>query len=175
MQETQAATRRLAERTRSDVTALWALVRSGRLTRAQFRIQASAVVAAANTAGVTVADLGLAAEVTRSLGTPTPPLGLLPNDIEVDQDRMGDDIGRLLGDFDDPEGPLGDWAASETYLTVANTVQTAMAERGIAAWVRVLSGTSCPMCTGWADGIPRPVGTRMARHIGCDCIQQPVF
>jgi hypothetical protein len=171
---TQTASNRLADRTRSRVVALWRLVAAGQLTRAQFRARAAAVVAQANTAGVSLADVGLAAEITRVLRVPTPPLGLKPNEIQLDQDRMADDIDRIL-DNDDPEAALGDWAGSEPLLTVANTVQTGMAQRGIERWVRQLSGTSCPLCTGWADGIARSVGTPMARHVGCDCIQAPVL
>lgn len=175
MERTQIAANRLADDTRTKVTGLWVLVQNGRLTRSQFRTQASAAVARANTAGVSLADVGLAAEITRQLRTPTPPLGLLPNDVQVDQDRMGDDIDRITGRVDDPTGELGDWAASEPLLTVATANQEAMRRRGIDRWVRVLSGTSCPLCTGWADGIARSTDTPMARHVGCDCIQQPIF
>lgn len=175
MQATQTASNRLADRTRTQVTALWALVKAGEITRGQFRTRAAAVVAQANTAGVALADIGLAAEITRALRTPTAPVGLVPNDVQVDQDRMGDDIDRLIDSYDDPEGSLGDWAASEPLLTVATAVQDGMRRREIARWVRQLSGVSCPLCVGWADGIARSVETPMARHIGCDCIQSPVL
>lgn len=175
MERTQAAANRLADDTRIKVTALWALVSTGRLTRGQFRTQATAVVARANAAGVSLADIGLAAEITRHLKQPTPALGLIPNDIQVDQDRMAADIDRIVARTEDPSGELGEWAASEPLLTVATANQEAMRQRGIARWVRVLSGTSCPLCTGWADGIARSTDTPMARHIGCDCIQSPVL
>lgn len=175
MKQTQVASNRLADRTRTRVTALWRLVAAGQLTRLQFRTQAAAVVAQANTAGVSLADVGLAAEITRVLRTPTSPLGLTPNAVEVDQARMAGDMDRIIDRIEDPEGELGDWAASEPLLTVANTVQTGMAQHGIARWVRQLSGVSCPLCVGWADGIARSVATPMARHIGCDCIQTPVL
>ena len=175
MEQTQVASRRLAERTRKAVTGLWALKRDGVLTIAQFKVRATAEVAKANAAGVSLGDVGLAAEITKALGSVTVPLGLVPNDVQLDQDRMADDIDRILDDDEDPEDALGDWAASEPYLTVATTVQTGMAAHGIERWVRVLAGTSCPQCTLWADGIPRSVATPMARHIGCDCLQQPVF
>lgn len=160
------------------MTGLWALQRDGTLTLAQFKSRATAEVAKANAAGVGLADIGLAAEITKALGTPTAPLGLEPDDVQLDQDRMADNIDRILnGDWDDedPSDALGDWAASEPYLTVATSVQRGMAAHGIERWVRVLTGTSCPVCVGWADGIARSVDTPMARHIGCDCIQAPVF
>lgn len=175
MQKTQASSNRLADDTRSKVTGLWALVTAGTITRHQFRTRATAVVARANTAGVALADIGLAAEITRTLRVPTPPLGMLPNKVQVDQRRMADDIDRILDRVEDPEGELGEWAASEPLLTTASSVQAAMQARGIPGWTRQLSGTSCPLCTGWADGVVRSPGISMVRHKGCDCIQQPVF
>jgi hypothetical protein len=175
---TQAASQRLAERTRRTVTGLWALRRDGVLTLAQFKARATAEVAKANSAGVSLADVGLAAEITKALKKPTGPLGLRPDDVQLDQQRMADNIDRILDDTADdfdPEDSLGDWAASEPYLTVATTMQVGMRRHGIDRWVRVLSGRSCPLCEGWADDIARSVDTPMARHIGCDCIQQPVF
>ena len=159
------------------MTGLWALHRDGTLTLGQFKARATAEVAKANTAGVQLADIGLAAEITRALGRPTSALGMVPNDVQVDQDRMAGNIDRILdGDWEgDPEDALGDWAASETHLTVATSVQRAMGEQGIERWVRVLSGVSCPICEALADDIPRPVSVPMARHVGCDCIQSPVF
>lgn len=175
MQRTQTAANRLADDTRAKVEALWAGYRLGRYDLAEFRARAAAVVASANTAGVALADIGLAAEITRQLGRPTRPLGLVPNDVQVDQDRMAEDIDDILDRSDDPEAMLGDWAGSEPLLTVANTVQTGMVRHGIGGWTRVLSGTSCPLCTGWADGVVRSPFVTMVRHVGCDCIQQPVF
>lgn len=175
MEQTQQASNRLADRTRQQVIALWALERAGNISRAQFRTQTAALVARANTAGVSLADIGLAAEITRHMRIPTPPLGLRPNPVQVDQARMGRDIDRLIASTAEPSASLGEWAASEPLLTVATAVQAGMVARGIARWTRTLSGASCPLCTRWADGIARPVSVSMARHPGCDCIQSPVF
>lgn len=175
MQQTQAAANRLADDTRAKVQALWAGYRLGRYDLAEFRARATAVVASANTAGVALGDIGLAAEITRQLRRATTPLGLEPNEVQVDQDRMGDSIDDILERTDDPEDQLGDWAGSEPLVTVANTVQTAMQAHAVGGWTRVLSGTSCPLCTGWADGVVRSPFVSMVRHVGCDCIQQPVL
>lgn len=175
MQKTQQASNRLADRTRATVTALWARHKAGELTLGQFRALSAAAVAQANTAGVAIADVGLAAEVSRHVRKPTRPLGLRPNAVQVDQDRMAADIDRMVERLDDPEAELGDWAASEPLLTTASSVQAAMQARGIPGWTRQLSGTSCPLCTGWADGVVRSPGISMVRHKGCDCIQSPVF
>ena len=153
MQATQAAAQRLADRTRTKIEELWARD----LTRAEFVTFAAVIIAQANAAGVHIADLGLAAEVTRQLGRLTPPLGLTPPPVAVDQNRIASNLTRVIGDSEHPEVPLGDWAASEPYLTVANAVQTGMAAHGFSGWTRQLSGKSCPLCEGWADGIVRPV------------------
>lgn len=175
MQATQSATRRLAEGTRAAVLGLWALVAEGEISVDQFRTLAAAEVASANTAGVNLADIGLAAEVTRQLRRITSPIGLGAPDVAVDQARMARDIDRTIASTDDPGPLLGDWAASEPYLTVANTVQAGMALHGFEGWTRGLSGASCPTCLGWADGVVRPVSVSMIRHPGCDCIQLPTF
>lgn len=175
MRATQTAANRLADTTRDQVTALWAQHEAGRLTRSEFRTRAAAVVATANTAGVQLADIGLAAEITRHLRRPTPPLGLRPDPVQVDQARMGGDIDAITSRNAAPLDELGAWARSEPLLTVATAVQGAMVARGIQRWTRGLSGVSCPLCVGWADGVARPTSVRMARHPGCDCIQQPVL
>lgn len=155
------------------------------MTRSEFRRRAAAAIAVANARGVSLADLGLTAEIIRQTGAATSPLGLQPNGVQVDQDRIANRLTDILGDdpedVDDEElaesreARFGDLARSETFLTVATATQQGMKERGIPRWVRVLSGTSCPLCTGWADGIARSVDSPMARHIGCDCIQSPIF
>jgi hypothetical protein len=174
MERTQQASNRLADRTRTEILSLWALVVAGEITRPAFRTRASAAVARANTAGVQLADIGRAAEITRQLRRPTPPLGLRPNRLQVDQSRMARDIDRITT-LKDPSDSLGQWARSEPLLTVATAIQVAMSARGVEGWTRRLSGASCPLCTRWADGQTRPTSVSMVRHPGCDCIQQPVL
>ena len=178
MERVQTASRRLADDTAAQVSALWARVEGGALTVAAFRAAASAVVARANARGVALADIGLTSEVMRQLGRRAAPLGLRPTAVQVDQSRMRADIDRVLARHGDPaDSPvdgLGDWARSEPLITVATAVQAGLVARR-AGWTRRLAGTSCARCTAWADGVVRPAGTRMARHPGCDCIQQPVW
>lgn len=182
MQETQTAANRLADRTAAAVTALWARG----LPVNQFRDRASEVVARANAAGVQLADLGLSAEITRQLGHLTRPLGLRPTVVQTDTARIGRDIDRILSETpaDATTHELVEASRrarferlgkSELLLTVATTIQQGMQRRGAQGWTRGLSGTSCPQCNGWADGATRPTTVSMARHVGCDCIQIPVF
>jgi len=179
VERVQAASRRLADATAAQVEGLWARVDAGALSVPAFRAAASAVVARANARGVALADIGLTAEVMRQLGRRAVPLGLTPTAVQVDQSRMRADIDRVLdrhGDpADSPVAGLGDWARSEPLLTVATAVQAGLVARRVGGWTRQLAGTSCARCTAWADGVVRSAGTRMARHKGCDCIQQPVF
>lgn len=186
MEQTQIAARQLADHTGQRVAALWSLVERGELTAAEFRRLAATAVAAANARGVTLADLGVTAEVIRQLRRPTRPLALRPTAAQLDQRRIARDIDRILDKHpaiaDTPErlaesreDRLSAWAASEPLLTVATTVGIAMTRRRVGGWTRRLLGDSCPLCIGWADGVVRSPTTRMARHPGCDCIQQPQF
>lgn len=174
MEATQRSTRRLADRTRRIVEGLWQQVLSGTITFALFRSLAASAVAHANAAGVHVADIGLAAEVSRQLRQPVSPLGLRPDPVALDRARMGRDVDRLTA-YQDPLPSLSNWAASEVYLTVATATQVGMERREISGWTRLLTEPSCPLCIDWADGIVRPTSVRMKRHNGCDCIQQPVL
>lgn len=186
MDQTQAASVRLADATGARLVALWALVEASDLDIAEFRRIASSVVAAANTQGVTLADLGLTAEVASQLHRITAPLGMRPSEVQVDQARIARDIDRILADAPESatteaaleqsrDAQLTRLGRSEVLLTVATAVGVGMALRKAKGWTRQLTGTSCPQCEEWADGVLRPTDVRMARHIGCDCIQRPQF
>lgn len=186
MNRTQAASRRLADRTAARVAELWAMAETGQITPTEFRRLAGIAVASANAQGVTLADLGITAELIRQRRRAARPLGLRPTAAQLNQSRIARDIDRILDEIpaiaDTPEllsesrrGRLASWAASEPLLTVAMTVGVAMVARGAKGWTRQLVGDNCPMCIAWADGVTRQPGTRMARHPGCDCIQAPTF
>lgn len=175
MRPTQQASVRLAERTADQVDAWWQLVSEGRMSRTEFQARAVALVAAANTAGVQLADLGVTAEVARQLRRITRPLGMRPTAAQVDRSRIANDLDRIIARTDDPSGDIRVWVRSEPLLSVATAVTVAMVARGAKGWTRQLVGDNCPTCVEWADGVVRRPGTRMARHPGCDCIQSPVF
>lgn len=151
------------------------MVESGDLPLSEFRSLATAAVAQANVAGVQLADIAVAAEVTRQLGRPTEPLGLAPTSVQTASERIGADIDRILDRNAAPADQLAQWGRSEPLLSTATAVQVAMQRREAKGWTRQLSGGSCPLCVGWADGIVRSSETRMVRHPGCDCIQSPQF
>lgn len=186
MELVQAVAGRLAERTAAGVVALWEQVESGALTEERFRSLASAMIATANAAGVTLADLGLSAEVTRQTGVSSRPLGLRPDRVQADQARIAAGLDSVLAEqpsrADTPDAlaesrraRLSQFARSEPLLTVATAVQTGMARHGASGWVRQTSGKSCPLCVNWDDGVVRPTTVRMARHPGCDCVPAPTW
>lgn len=186
MNQTQTVSRRLADRTAARVAELWAMADAGEISPSEFRRLAAIAVASANAQGVTLADLGITAELIRQRRSAARPLGLRPTATQLDQRRIVRDIDRILETnpaiADTPEllaesrrGRLASWAASEPLLTVATTVGVAMVARGAKGWTRQLVGDNCPKCIDWADGVVRAPGTRMARHPGCDCIQAPTF
>ena len=181
MERTQATSLALADRTSAQVGALWDRVGDG-LTVPQFQRLAAQVIVQANAQGVALIDLGLTAEVLRQLGRITPPLGLRPTADQIDTERISGRIGELL----DQDVKTTDLAASqrlrleylahsEPLLTVAVTMQAAMAAHGAKGWTRALDDKPCPACVSLADGVVRPTGTTMRRHPNCGCMQAPVF
>lgn len=185
MDQVQAASLRLADALGSDVANAWDAYSAGDLSRRQFEAVVVALVARANQVGVQLADIGITTEMVRQLRRPAAPLGLRPSAVQVDQRRITADIDRIIDASPITVAPedlsasrrlrLSEWARSEPLLTVASSVQVAMARRGANGWVRQTDSDPCRLCIGWADGVVRSPGTRMKRHNGCACIQRPVF
>ena len=182
MEQAQAATLRLADRLEVRASTLLALHRSDRLTLGEFRTGVALDVARTNTAVVQLSDVAVAQEATRQRGERVRPLGLRPTAEQIDHDRIRADVDRILAErpaVDDlaasQEARLRRLARSEPLLTAAATVHTAMERHGATGWTRLVDRDPCPVCRGWADGVTRAATVRMARHLGCGCIQQPVF
>lgn len=186
MKQIQAASRRLASNTGDRIVGLFALLESGQLTESRFRQLVAAIVASANVQGVALADLGLTTEYMRQVRRRSAPIGLRPTEAQLDQTRIARDVDRILANpprsADTPQlvsesrrAQLHRLGRSEPLLTVAATVQLGMQRRGAKGWVRQLAHPSCDICERWADGVSRSPDSRMARHVGCDCIQQPQF
>lgn len=182
MRQAQAATLRLAEATSQRVSELFGFYRTGRLDLDEFKARSAAVIAIANEAGVQIADIAVSAEATRQLGRTIGPVGLRPTRQQTNVDRIGRDIDRVIATdpdvvdlADSRDARLRQLARSEPLLSTATATHAAMTRHGASGWVRVLDADPCKVCRGWADGVVRSVGTAMARHHGCGCIQQPVF
>lgn len=185
MDQVQAASQRLADGLANDVAAAWDSFESGGLSRREFEAVVVVLVARANQVGVQLADIGVTTEMIRQIRQPARPLGLAPTPVQVDTARIAADVDRILDATPITVSPedlsssrrvrLADWSRTEPLLTVASTVQVAMAERGANGWVRQTDSDPCPLCVAWADGVVRSPSTRMKRHNGCACIQRPVF
>lgn len=176
--------RALARRTESELVALWRRHETGGVDGDGFVTAAAALLTQARAAGVTLADLALTAEIARALRSAATPLGLGVDadeparlaagvrtvlDADVASATTPDELSRSR------EARLARLARDVPLQAVADAAGTAMAARGVAGWVRVTDADPCVRCSAWADGKVRPPGTRMARHVGCSCIQQPVF
>jgi hypothetical protein len=185
VEQVQTASLRLADAVQERIARLWALQEAGEMPLGEFRARAAALIAQTNAAGVQLADIGLAAEVTRQLRRPAAPIGLAPSPVQTDQRRILADIDRILdetpltvspGDLPESRSTrLGAWARTEPLVTVATAVQAGMQRRGAQGWVRQVDADPCRKCSEWADGVVRHPSTPMARHNGCGCIQVPVF
>lgn len=174
MQKTQQVTVRLADRTTALVVALWSRVESGDLSEDEFVALAAAAVARANAQGVSLADLGLAGSITRAQKAPTRPLGLQPDAMQVDQDRIALALRTIIaGAVAERLFRLKRLARAEPLVTVSKSVQKGLLVHRM-GWIRVTDPDPCPLCTSLADGVVRPAEVPMARHRGCACIQQPV-
>lgn len=182
MRNAQAASLRLADRTEDRLAALWRLYDDGNITLPEFKTLSAQTVTQANTAATQLADVAVAAEATRARGETVALAGLRPNEAQLDETRVRRDIDRILADTPDVgdlavsrEAALRRLGRSEPLLTTATAVQAAMAHHDASGWVRELDADPCKLCQGWADGVVRSIDTAMARHLGCGCIQQPVF
>lgn len=182
MRQAQTASLKLAEATAQRVSHLFTLYRTGRLSFEEFRARAAAAIASANEAGVQIADIAVAAEATRQRGEAISALGLRPTRQQTSTDRISEAIDRVIGAdpdvvdiADSRDKRLRELARSEPLLSTATATHVAMSHHGATGWVRVVDADPCKVCRGWADGVVRGVGTAMARHHGCGCIQQPVF
>lgn len=165
----------LSEATGNHLVEMWEATEAGGLDPETFRVLVPAVVARANSKAVALADLGLTAETSRYFRRPIQPLGLQPTKTQVDQTRIARDVERIFNTGGSATEKFYRLGRSETLLTVAAAMQVGLVLRGVKGWTRQLIGTSCDLCVGWADGVVRRPTTRMARHLGCDCLPNPVF
>lgn len=184
MLKTQTASQRLADRAAQRLETLWARVETGRLTETGFKNLAAAVVAQANAQGVNLADLGVTAEVVRQRHRLVRPLGLLPEDVQVDQAHIAAALTRIIGTDHGTTAEqvaqsrrqrVARFGSDQVLLTVATSTQRAMRAHKAHGWVRATDADPCPLCQRWANGRTYSTLTAMARHKGCSCIQSPVF
>lgn len=182
MKRAQTASLRLADQTEQRVSDLFTLYSSGRISLDEFKARAAAVIATANTAAAHLADIAVATEATKATGRAIDVSGMQPTATQVSLSRIEANIDQILTFepdvtkiVDSQDARLRQMARSEPLLTTATATQAAMKHHDATGWIRLLDADPCKVCRGWADGVVRSVGTSMARHNGCGCIQQPVF
>jgi poly-gamma-glutamate capsule biosynthesis protein CapA/YwtB (metallophosphatase superfamily) len=151
-----------------------------------FLAAGAAVVARAASRATAAADLSLAAALAEP-GSPPLPLGLTPEPDTAVRARKG--LATLLDTLpgDPPED--GELAAARREPITARAVRLArneslsagadayaegMTRRRVPGWVRVTGPDPCPLCTDLAARAEvLPASHRMARHVGCSCVQRP--
>lgn len=168
-----------------NVLTLWRRHLAGDVSEQRFVRFSATVLAQANAQAVNLADLALTAALIRHLRDVVTPLGLQPEDVEVDLDRLSGVIGGVL-DADivsattteavetSRAARLAVTARAEPQVTLQNAMTRAMTEREVPGWTRELSPGACPLCQSLAGDVLPPTA-HMVRHAGCSCVQTPVF
>lgn len=168
-----------------DVLMLWRRHLAGEISQQRFVAASAVVLARSNARAVSLADLALTAALIRHTRDGVPPLGLLPEDHEIDQDRLAGVVGAVLAAeivsastaeqiTTSRTARLSVTARAEPQITLQNAMTRAMTEREIPGWTREVSPGACPLCRGLAGDVLPPTA-HMVRHAGCSCVQQPVF
>lgn len=164
------------------VVALWGRHLAGEFDEATFVALCAAQIDVANAQAVTAADAAVAAILTAQLGRAVPPAGMT---FESGQGRLRDAVRTVLDTpVEFPETAeqlaesravrLGRLARAEPAGAAQNAVHETMRRQPVKGWRRSTNREACPLCRKWADGKVRRPMVRMARHIGCSCIQQPI-
>lgn len=175
----------LAAGTERDVLRLWHRHIDGTISERRFVAVAATLLAGANQRACSLADLAVTAAVIRHLRDVVPPLGLHPDPVEIDVDRLADVVDGVLAAEIASATTVDALAASRTsrlaitaraepLTTTQNAMGRAMTEREIPGWTREVSGRACSLCRSLA-GVVLPPNARMVRHAGCSCVQTPVF
>jgi hypothetical protein len=174
---------RLRSRTVAQVEELFRRYQAGEISRQRFEYEAGRVISSANTTGTRVADLAMAAQLTRLTRTLVLPVGLEPT--RSDQERLRRAVAEVLDarpssidsdDLTDSQSVrLARLASNEPAETFVVGMQTSLNSHQVSGWVRQTDSTPCPLCTSWADGLVRPPTMSMNRHTGCACWPMPVL
>lgn len=197
----QAQTEALAASTAAGVLALYAALQTGGLAPATVIPAMAAVIATANAAATTLADVGVSAQIEAATAHPQPATGIAPRD---DTERLAKAVETILDDpGDEPKvepvssvdtdsepvsdpgvEPEPDPAAKRLErLARAEPLETGQAVTveiinripRVAGWTRVLDADPCERCQRWAeDGRVFPKDAHFKRHLNCNCQQQVV-
>lgn len=162
---------RAAQRVADQLVALHARHEAGRITREEFIALALAFLDAARARAVALADVALAAELSRLRSRIVNPLGLPPPaalEESVVADALDSDPYRA-----DALAAVGVLARAVTLHAAQEATQEGMRAQEVRFWTRDPNAGACEVCEDLADGL---VSTDevMWTHKGCGCSQRPV-
>lgn len=163
---------RLAQRVADQLAALHARYEAGTLTREEFVALAVPFLDAARARAVALADVALAAELSRLRRQIVNPLGIEPPPADVEgavADTLDSDQYRL-----DALAAVAVLARAVTLQTAQEATHEAMVEHGVEVWVRDLNAGACELCVDLASQGEAPITVQMHQHKGCGCAQRPV-
>ena len=196
--EYQARTEALAASTVAGVLALYTALRAGELAPASVVPAMAAVIATANAAATTLADVAVSAQIEMATASPQPPTGIAPRD---DTARLESAVETILDDLAErtpveapaaePNDPADDTDAAADEpdpaekaehrlerlarsepLDTAQAITIEIVDRlpVVTGWRRKLDADPCQRCVRWAeDGRVFPTGHHFKRHYGCNC------
>lgn len=130
-------------------------------------------IAGANSAAASVADITVANDITRETGSASAPLGITRP--KNDEARLTKAVQTLIADGGS-KARFERLAESEVLDSASRATDQAIRRNlRVTGWVRVLNAGACHRCQEWAEGgRVFPQKSRMKRHNGCTCKQQPI-
>lgn len=162
---------RAAQRVADQLVALHARHEAGRITREEFIALALVFLDAARARAVALADVALAAELSRLRRTVVNPVGLEPPPSlteDVVNGTLDSDPYRL-----DAVAAVAVLGRAVTLDAAQRATQDGMRAQDVGYWTRVPNTGACEVCEDLADGLVS-VDEVMWTHKGCGCAQRPV-
>lgn len=138
----------------------------------------AAIVSTSNYRAAGLADLSLAADLTKATGTVVPPVGIVPDKDDVRRlNTAAKTLLAVLPDTPDPQARAARLGRSEPLTAAQNARGEALTRSQVVeGWTRSVSGSGCQLCNWWSrDGRVWPKDHTMPRHKGCRCTQNPVL
>lgn len=163
---------RLAQRIADQLEALHASHEEGLIDRQDFVALAVALLAGARARATALADLALAAELTRLRKQIVLPIGIEP------PAPLAPAV--VTETLDSPQyalaaaGAVAVLARAVTLEAAQEATHTAMEAHVVSEWTRDTEPGACEICEDLAGQGPAPATTPMWWHRGCGCAQRPV-
>jgi hypothetical protein len=166
---------RFAQRVEDDLVALHNRLDVGELTMPDFVALATVLLVRARAAGVAVADLALAAELSVLLGRAVPALGLpVPDELLTTAHAAVEDTVTSPQYQVNAAAAVAVLGRSQALEAVQDAYTEGLRERRVPAWTRVLNGGACGLCADLAGDV-LPGHAEMYHHKGCGCSQRPIM